>query len=52
MSGRQTRDPEIYHKLYSDYFATSKEIPKLLEALEADFQDLFGFSKKQKKDSF
>jgi hypothetical protein len=51
-SGRQTRDTEIYNKLFDDYFATSKEIPKLLEALEADFQDLFGFSKNQKKESF
>jgi hypothetical protein len=41
-SGSQYRNPDTYGKLFTDFFKISDEVPKLLEALEDDFQKIFG----------
>ena len=44
----QVREPDSYGKLFNNFIKTSDELPKLLEALENDFQHLLGFRIEQK----
>lgn len=43
-SRSQYRNPDSYGKLFNDFFKISDEVPKLLEALEDDFQKIFGLT--------